>query len=359
MNLYSESFTNEYSSLLNNLNHMYPNDEQLESISSETVEDQYKRIQKLTKSLANQTNFNNFIKSKIKTFSHKETSTLKISESLFGKNLTLKKIFNNQSDSVKIVLWKHLHKLVFCVLENDENPSANIIDRKKKLQENFEKEKEKVFNPKETIHNLLNTGKLTPSTNDMINDIFSSFEGSLNEKNPFENIFNISNTISEKYKDKIENGEIDLSTLLDGLQTNLPGMENIKEMIDPILKMQGSKESEEQKEPIIIDENFSTANIEIGQVPEESNQPAIGNVLKSLDKTGLMNMLSSGMKNNDSDDKNTDAPLNKFMSLLTKLQSGANPEELSDIIKSDLGIDVDKINDQFKNILNKDNSNDA
>ena len=53
----------------------------------------------------------------------------------------------------------------------------------------------------------------------------------MNGKNPLDNLLNISSIIGEKYKDRIDNGEIDLNGLLGGLQNNLPGMDGMKKMI--------------------------------------------------------------------------------------------------------------------------------
>lgn len=353
MSSYPEHFNEEYSSFLNNLIHLFPNNEVLNNITNETIDERYTRIIILISTLDNQANFNNFVKSKIKTFSHKEVDKQKISESLFGKNLSLKKIFNNQDDSIKLLLWNHLHRLVYIVYQNENKDTAdkNKVERITRLKELQKTTTTKKIDPKETLQSFLKTDNLNTSTNDMINDIFSSFEGSLSGKNPLENIFNISNLISDKYKDKIENGDIDLNSLLDGLQTNLPGMENMKSMIDPILKMQG--QPEEPKETVIMDENFSTADVDLGK-QEELSQPALGNMLKAIDSTGLMNMLGSGSAGLPELGNQTEG-IGKFMGMLSKLQNvdNNNPDELTNIFKNELGLDVDKLNEQMAKMMNQ------
>lgn len=345
MSLFLEKFNTEYSSFLNNLNHLFSNNEILQSVNNETDDAKYSRIKKLVNTFINQNDFNNFAKSKIKVFSHKEKNTIKISESVFGKDLSLKKIFNNQSDIIKDLLWKQLHRLVLCVLENENLTDTQSISRIARLKELL-KESVSKLDPKETLHNLLKTDKLNNSTNNMINDIFSSFEASTTGKNPLENIFNISNIISDKYKDKIENGEINLNNLLDELQHNLPGMENMKSMIDPILKMQGKPE--EPVEPVIIDENFSTGDVQMGK-QEEAGPPAIKTMLNALDSTGLMDMLNKG-----GNSEGQPEGIGKFMSMLTKLQNvdSSNSDEITNIFKNDLGLDMDKINEQMTKMMN-------
>jgi hypothetical protein len=305
----------EYKNLYNNLIHLFPNNELLDNIKNEDVTQYNIRINNLIKSLKNQVNFNNFAKSKIKVFSHKEADTTQISESLFGKTLTLKKIFNNQNDTIKNLLWNNLHKMVLYELEeqNKTLQDKNIEERINKLKLNF-----KFKDPKQTFKSLLKTENLNNSTNNLINDIFSSFEESMTEKNPLNNLLNISSLISEKYKDKIDNGEIDLNSLLTGLQSNLPGMDGIKTLIEPLMNM---TKTEEVKETIIMDENFSTANVSIGK--EEEAQPVLGEGMGKL-----FNTLSSLRL----DDPN-----------------------LQDTLKNNLGLDMNLISEQMNKILQEQN----
>ena len=338
--VYPENLYNEYSSFYNNLIHLFPNNEFLESIKNEDKTQYIIRINKLITSLKSSDNFNNFAKSKIKVFSHKESDTTNISESLFGKNLTLKKIFNNQNESIKQLLWNQLHRLVIHELEeqNKNSPNKTITDKINKL-----KPISKVndfTNPRQTFKKLIKTDELNTSTNNLINDIFSSFEDSMKGSNPLENLLNISTNISEKYKNQIDNGEINLDSLLGGLQNNLPGMDGIKNIIDPIIKMAGQQE--EPKETVVIDENFSTANIDIGK-QEETTQPMFANMLKTLDATGLMNMMKS------SDNPENTEGLGKLLGVFNKMQS--NEGNIDDILKNDLGLDMTQISEQMSKLM--------
>lgn len=386
MNNFQENFDNEFTIFLNNLNKLYPNDEVLLYINNESIEQKIQRIQKMLNLLNNKNNFNNLCKSKIKLFSHKEKDTLAISESVFGKTLSLKKIFNNQSDEVKQMLWKNLQKLIFILLEeqNKITPSKDLEEKISKLEIKFLK----IDETKKSIQKLFQTDKLNNTTNDMINDIFNSFENAMNEKDTINNILNISSQLTKKYEDQISNGEIDLNSLVNNLKNNIPGMENIKNIIDPLLNMNGLTDltglinSNEPKEKIIMDENFSTANIETGTEETAISKPVIGNMLKVADNTGMLNMISntSDNKSNDtnnlnnlfnnlnlSDDKNNLSNLfnnlnlnlsddkgnglNKLFNIIDKLKENGldNKDGLNDIFKNDLGIDIEKIEEMKKN----------
>lgn len=342
--VYPTNLYNEYSSFYNNLTHLFQNNEFLETIKDEEQTQYVIRINNLIKSLKSQVNFNNFAKSKIKVFSHKESDTLNISESLFGKNLSLKKIFNNQNEMIKDLLWSQLHRMVLYELEeqNKTLKEKNIDERIEKLKPI---QKKMQSDPRNAFKSILKTDNLNDSTNNLINDIFSSFESSIGGKNPLDNLLNISSIIGEKYKDKIDNGEIDLNGLLGGLQNNLPGMEGMKKMMEPLMNMVQTK-PEEPKETVVIDENFSTANIDIGK-QEDDSQPIFGNMLKSLDSTGILNML----KNNNSESGSgiQDEGIGKLLNTLTNLK--LDDPNLEDNLKNNLGIDMAQISEQMSKIL--------
>jgi hypothetical protein len=345
--VYPANLYNEYSSFYNNLSHLFQNNEFLESIKNEEQSQYVTRVNSLIKSLKSQVNFNNFAKSKIKVFSHKESDTLNISESFFGKNLSLKKIFNNQNEMIKDLLWSQLHRMVLYELEEQ-----NKLLKEKNLYERIEKlkptQKKMTGDPRDAFKSILKTDNLNDSTNNLINDIFSSFENSVNGKSPLDNLLNISSVIGEKYKDKIDNGEIDLNSLLGGLQNNLPGMDGMKKMMEPLMNMVQTKQ-EEPKETVIIDENFSTANINIGK-QEEPSQPMFGNMLKSLDSTGILNMMkgSIGGAPGEGIDGSNEG-IGKLLNTLTNLK--LDDPNLEDTLKNDLGIDMTQISEQMSKIL--------
>jgi hypothetical protein len=356
MNIYPENVNNEFNVFLFNLNNIYPNEEMLVTVTNESFDQKSKRLQNLINSLNVASNFNNFCNSKIKVFSHKESATQLISESVFGKKLPLKKIFNNQPDEVKNKLWTNLHKMVLYLLEEEckTKPSKHLEERMLKLKENSPSNTLKIDQTKKSIQQLFQTDKLNDTTNDMINDIFKSFENAMSGKDTMANILNLSSELTHKYENKINNGEIDLNGLVNNLKNNVPGMENMKNIIDPLLKMDGMSSlsslvggtDNEPKEKVIIDENFSTANVNIG-TEEETSKLVIGNMLKAVDGTGLLNMMSGDQNNS----------FNKLFDVVNKLKETGldNREELNNVFKNELGIDMNKINQEMELVMKQNN----
>ena len=348
MNLFPENFNNEFNVFLFNLNKIYPSEEILVTVTNESSDQKSRRIKNLIISLNAASNFNNLCKSKIKVFSHKESITQTISESIFGKKLSLKKIFNNQPDEIKNKLWINLQKMILFLLEEEykTNPSKQLEERISKLNECTMIKSLKIDQTKKSIQQLFQTDKLNDTTNNMINDIFKSFENAMTGKDTMANILNLSSELTQKYEDKINNGEIDLNGLVNNLKNNVPGMENMKNIIDPLLKMDGLSSfiggDNESKEKVIIDENFSTANVNIG-IEEESNKPVIGNMLKAVDGTGILNMMTGEQSQS----------FNKLFDVVNKLKETGlgNREELNKVFKDELGIDVDKINKEMESVV--------
>lgn len=369
MSFYPENFCNEFNSFIVSLNNIFPQNELLIKIHNETAEEKIIRVQRLYKSLSATTNFNNFCKSKIKVFSHKENDTHLISESLFGSQLSLKKIFNNQTDDIKEKLWNILHNLLKIYLEQEKfnNPSKLLDERLVKLQETISNTKLKLNQTKQSLKNLLQTDKLNGSTNEMINDIFKSFEEVMTGKNDMNSIINLSTQLGEKYEDKIKNGEIDFNGLLGNLQNTLPGMENMKNIIDPLMQMTSLGKEAEPTEKVIIDENFSTASVQTGKLDEMNEKPMLGNMINVVNKSGLIDMMSGNgngpnlmnmFNGNPSELMNMFSgegsdTINKLLGVANKLKETGldNREEINNIFKNDLGLDVDKINAEMASLM--------
>jgi hypothetical protein len=372
MSFYPENLCNEFDDFLKNLYNLFPENKILNNIKIETAEEKIIRIEKLYKTLESSTNFNNFCKSKIKVFSHKENNTQKISESIFGSQLSLKKIFNNQPDDIKENLWRHLHTLLNIYLKQEifNNPSKTLDDKISKLKESLSINKLQLGQTKKSLHNLFQTDKLNNSTNEMINDIFKSFEEVMTGEKKMDNILNLSNHLADKYEDKIKNKEIDFNGLFENLQTNIPGMENMKNIINPLMQMDSLIKDDDPKEKIIIDENFSTASVETGKLDDINEKPMIGSVINAVNKSGLVDMISSNNNESNlmnllSDNNNSKLTnlfngegsntLNKLLNIATKLKDTDlnNKEEINNILKNDLGLDVDKINEEMTTLLNQ------
>jgi hypothetical protein len=338
----------------------------LKDIINEPSDKKIERIKRFNDSIKNNTHINFLCKHKIKLFSHKEKDTAKISESLFGSELSLKKIFNNQEETIKLVLWDDLKKLL--ITYNEYLLTCDDIDDKKdQINDRIEKLKinNKNFDPKESIDKILNTKNLNETTNNMISDIFNSFQKTFddsNSGNPFNNILEISQKITEKYKDKIDNGEVKLDDLLSNM-TNLPGMENMGNMVNMLSSNLNGANKDEEK--VIIDENFSTATIEQGTIKEDSGMGNlnVGSILKTMDNfknmvPNLQNDDNTNPENDNNPKLNNNIPngmpdLQKMMGLFNKLGSANNADNLNNIFEKELGIDINKFSKEITKILEK------
>ena len=298
-------------------------------------------------------NFNNLLNSKIKLFSHKNPDTLQISESLFGKNLSLKKVFNNQSDEIKNKLWFYIHKIVLLtykinLIENNDEKNKDKINKLEILINNYQKESinSSIKDTKSYIDKIINNKNLNESTNEMIDDIVKSFENVFKsgETNPFQNIMQINELITDKYKDKIESGEVDLNQIMESLQKSVPGLGDINGISELLSSFTASKEP---KETIIMDENFSTADIPQGTLESDKPDLIVNNVLKTVDSLG------AGIKNNGESTNTSGPDLSKLMGIFNKLGSlqEANPQDIQNIFENDLGLDMNKLTEQMTKVL--------
>jgi hypothetical protein len=335
-------FFSYYSNFILHIKNVISDDDFFENLICETREQQLERVKKFNDSLCTTTLLNHFIKNKIKLFSHKEKDTTSVSESMFGPEITLKKIFNNQDEIVKELFWTDLKYLL--ISYNKYILSINPDD--KNAQDRIQKlDTKQVINPKEGLNKILKTENLNETTNNMINDIFSTFEKTVGQPgaNPFANIMEISKTISEKYKSNIENGEVNIDDLLTNM-TGLPGMENMNGLIGSLTK-QMQTSNDEPVEKVIIDENFSTAIVPKGEQKEDSSNVNIGELLKTMDSLGLANPLM-GLGGNK--DENS---MNKLMDVFGKLSNTSDPSEVNKIMENNLGIDMTKFTDEMSKVL--------
>lgn len=225
-----------------------------------------------------------FSEQKIKVFSSKTVETDNLSTCLFNTDLSLKKVLNNRTELIKAQIWTQLYELYIMLETNTER---------------IEVLQSAITNMKKTLTNKLKTNvlktELNETTNNMIEDIVGSFQSSLNSNsNPMENIMNITSLITEKYQSKIENGEIEIDKLLGSITSKLPGM----------------NKNESESQPIIMDDTFSTADVEVKE--EEAEKPAlnIGSLLNNSKGLGglggLANLTSmmNSVKNNPNDISN-------------------------------------------------------
>uniref|UniRef100_A0A6C0D9T1 Uncharacterized protein n=1 Tax=viral metagenome TaxID=1070528 RepID=A0A6C0D9T1_9ZZZZ len=357
----TQDIINKFGEFITHVNQICPDNTVLANISNESDDQKLNRISKFNTSISSTTNLNYFIKNKIKLFSHKEKDTLKISSSLFGTEMSLKKIFNNQEETIKLILWKDLQSLLLVynkyLLSSDPN-NKQLLDRVEKLSTIDQSSFNNVVNPKESLNKILNTDNLNDQTNEMINDIFGSFEKTLStpNSNPFGNIMEISQIITEKYKDKIEQGDINLDDLLKNM-TQLPGMENVGNMVGMLSKQLGGAKAEDTSEKVIIDENFSTSIVPQGeQTKEPESSMNVTSLLKTMDSLGVignsqgmpdMGNLMGMMGGEGGPD------MNKLMGLFNKLGQTNDSNELNNLFEKELGIDMNKFNDELSKTFEK------
>ena len=257
-----ENCINIYNEFLENVHNLTGND--TTSFNNNIDE----RVNLFYKSLTNNDLFTIFTMSKIKLFSAKTEETHLVSTSLFGEELTLKQVFNNQTDIIKNKLWELLFNL-YIQLERINNNNA---DRIAVLKESLKKMRQNTSNnvKNDIFKNVLNAD-VNNTTNNMLDDIIGSFQDVVaNKGNPFESIMGITEMITSKYGNKIENGEVEIDKILGGmgglLGKGLSGM--------------GGMGEEKKEEPVIINDEFSTADVDVGKQEEEKKPGGMFNFAK-------------------------------------------------------------------------------
>jgi len=366
-NFYESQYLQIFNHFVEQLKVIFPSEESLNLLSEiESFSDQVKLTRgQVFSSTIRENNFELFLKSKIKVFSHKTEDTQAISESLFGEKLCLKNLLNNQPDDVKKIIWTNLHTLcMLCELlkpeelKDDERVmQLNRIIYKEKVSSTEEtQEKETKFNDdtKKKLQDMLGVN-VNNETTTMIDDIVGSFEKVLmNESggNPLSGIMEISQMISVKYADKINKGEIELDKLMQAITSKVPGMEQMMGGM-----MGGSKDKEKQKEKILMDENFSTANVEVGMNQEpESKGMNISGILKMANQMGVIpGGKQSSNESNMEDVMNGIPGIGKMMEMMQKLENTNTQEdaealklEMDTFLQTELGVDIEKLNEQLE-----------
>ena len=341
-------------------------------------------------SLFDDEHFDLLINSKIKLFSHKNPNTQEISESLFGDILCLKNILNNQPDDVKKIIWFNLHS-IYLTIEKTKSDELQNKTRQEMINNIIKSDNKPKFNisseeTKNKLQELLDVD-INNETTDMIDDIIKSFEGIINNQNggnPLSGIMDISQKISVKYSDKINNGDIELDKLMESITKKVPGMDkmmsgmtngsgNMKDMMGGMMGglMGGNKK--EPKEKVLIDENFSTSNVPVGVVEEKpSNNIKLGSILKVADQFGV---IPGGKKETNKEQSNNEEPnnifsglpnfegipnLGKVMEIMQKLDKSSTPEdaenlkqEMNTFLQNDLGLDMNSFNEQLDEVTKK------
>jgi hypothetical protein len=126
--------------------------------------------------------------------------------------------------------------------------------------------------------------------------------------------------------------------------------------------MMGTMGSQDKKsdEKVIIDENFSTASVDVGKLEENSNNMKIGSMLKMADGLGV---IPGGKKN-----KNNDNGMNNdISSLMSNLMNGDMTNDMNNLmpqfgkvmnvlqkIDTNNGEDMDKLKEEMDALLEND-----
>ena len=343
-----DKFLQEYNTFIEQLVNVFKDESHseyksvVENLVKECESDKLSRGKRFYDSLESDELFDLFCKSKVKLFSSKDENTNTVSNSLFGEELPLKKLVNNMTQKVKDVVWKYLHLFYFLMESNNANRSNRKSQLSKLLKEKEDKMKREVKN------DLLNVD-VNEDTNNMIDDIVKSFEGTLNgnNANPFESIMEITQMITEKYSDKIENGDIELEKLMGSIQTNIPGMPDIMSSMGG-MGLGGAKK--EPKEKVVIDENFSTDQVNIGNKDEKGSGMNLSNMLKMMNsmngKGGLDGLegLAGGK-----DMGGLFSMLGKLDSIKTEEDAENLKNEMDSYLQNELGVDMGELNKKIAN----------
>lgn len=382
-----KTYLENYNFLIDQLAYLFTDDEykvSLFELNMESKDKKWGRCVDFNKLLTDDA-FELFIESKIKLFSHKDDLSKVLSECLFGEKLSLKKIFNNRDESIKNVLWYYLHIMVLMVELAQKNKNESRIEKLRKLIDSniadYEKNKKNaeklnksgMSDPKNIIKDMLGVD-VNIQTNDMIGDIVKSFEGTMSKMKPgempdisalFPSILEISKNISSKYSDKINSGEIELDKIMGGITKNIPGMdgnmENISKMMGGNIgeMVGGMFKKEEKKELVLIDENFSTSQVNLGQIKESPNIN-IGKMLNVADSLGVIPNLGGG-----DDDSNNMPKINDLFGMMNSLKMDDSKENKEDIKRklggmlSGFGLDMNKITQDIENSVNQIKENES
>lgn len=240
--------------------------------------------------LENSDLFSLFLNQKIKVFSSKTEETNNLSNSLFDEDMSLKRILNNRTDILKCKVW---YKLFSIYLEMEKN-NKNRDDRINSVQMIIDEQIKQISS--HVKQNIFSGTDMNDTTSNMIEDIVGSLQNSMSSSgNPFENIMDITSKITEKYQGNIENGDIEIDKLLGNITSSVPMFQN--------MGMGGKKK---EKEQVVMDENFSTADVEVSENPEnDSNGMNIGNILnmtKNMPDLGNLSNIVNSLTNVQSED---------------------------------------------------------
>lgn len=286
----------------------------LSSYKEDTTDNISERITNFYNLLDNNDLFNLFFNQKIKVFSSKTEETNNLSNSLFDEDMSLKRILNNRTDILKNKIWYKLFSIYLEMEKDNKNRDDRIDGVETIIEEQVKQISSHVKN------NIFGGSDINDTTSNMIEDIVGSLQGSMTSSgNPFENIMDITSMITEKYQSKIENGDIEIDKLLGNITSSVPMFQN----------MVGQQKKPE--EPVVMDENFSTADVEVKEQTEDNSKGMnIGNILnmtKNMPDLGNLSNIVNNLTNveSDNDIQNIKDDMNNMLSSM-----GINTDNLNE-----------------------------
>jgi hypothetical protein len=214
-------------------------------------------------------------------------------------------------------MWHLLFDLYYN-LESLNNNSSKVLTI---LTNNITELNQKI---KEHVKSKIIDVDVNDTTSNMIDDIVGCFQNIVeNKENPFDNIMNVTTTISEKYFKDISEGNIEIDKIMSNISTKMPGMD----------KLFG--EQKQEQEPVVIDETFSTADVEVGKEEEK----------KGFNIGGMLNMAK-------------DIPnIGNLMNIVNDINSAETEDEMKSIkekmdtyLSSELKIDMNELNEKMEQI---------
>jgi hypothetical protein len=132
-------------------------------------------------------------------------------------------------------------------------------------------------------------------------------------------------------------------------------MENVGNMVGMLSKQLGGNKVEDTSEKVIIDENFSTSIVPQGeQTKEPESSMNVTSLLKTMDSLGVIGNQGGGMPNLMGMMGGEGGPdMNKLMGLFNKLGQTNDSNELNNLFEKELGIDMNKFNDELSKTFEK------
>ena len=282
--------------------------------------------------------FDLFLKSKIKVFSHKSPETLALSSSLFmvdgESKFYLKELLNNQPEQVKTIMWNNLYTIYLLTEVTKESYSKERVEQLSNLLVESGSD-DKVRLMREKLNEVIGDN-VNESTKAMLEDMISGFSNILeNPSNMLQEMIGITSLLTSKYSDKINSGEIEVDKVIRLSLNKFPNMNNA--MIEQIINMLCKKQTRVvNKEKVVMDENFSTANVEQGKLEDKDTEFKIRSLLpmlsslNKLQEDGTLPQMDTIM--NMMNTENMDEMMNVASNMMSQMQETGQMDNIMKVM---------------------------